>query len=120
MKMTYPPHKKILLLLALVGLFLPSCLNREEYSAEDIEALINEEVAKRIDDFKRIKLERCEETALKEANRIVDSLLIEQAFFERDTFFRPDKPNKPERPVIKQLGDSLPLKPLFQRKDTLQ
>lgn len=99
-----------------IALLLPSCLDRQEYSQEDMDALIQKEVDKRIADFIRIREERCQEDLLKEANRLADSMMIVLAFFDRDTFSRPEKPEKPERPELKILRDSSPIAPLFERR----
>ncbi len=98
---------------SLLALFLSGCLTREEYSQEDIQALIDEEVAKKIEQFTSTKLERCREELIAEASRIADSILIDEAYFERDTLLRPMKPEKPQKPEIKILKDTTALRPLF-------
>ena len=102
-------------------LLLPSaCLTREEYSAEDVQALIDKEVEDRVSTYTRIKKDACRDELLKEANRLADSILIAEAFFERDTTQRPLKPEKPEKPAFKISKDTTPIKPLFDRKKLLE
>jgi hypothetical protein len=105
----------------LVLLLLPSaCLTREEYNAEDVQALIDKEVEERVNAYTRIKQDGCRDELLKEANRLADSILIAEAFFERDTTQRPLKPEKPEKPAFKISKDTTPIKPLFDRKKLLE
>ena len=109
------------LLFFLTLLLLPSaCLTREEYSAEDVQALIDKEVEERVSAYTRIKIDGCRDELLKEANRLADSILIAEAFFERDTTQRPLKPEKPEKPAFKISKDTTPIKPLFDRKKLLE
>lgn len=102
------------------GLFLllfPSlfgCLDRKEYAQSDMDALIEKEVEERVEVYVRTKEERCMEDILKEANRLADSIMVVQAFFDRDTFSRPVKPLRPDKPHIRILEDTTPVKPLFQ------
>ncbi|MBK8879811.1 MAG: hypothetical protein IPN74_15115 [Haliscomenobacter sp.] len=99
--------------ISLLVFSLSGCLTREEYSQEDIQALIDEEVEKKMEQFTSTKLERCREELIAEASRIADSILIDEAYFERDTFLRPMKPEKPEKPKIKILKDTTALRQLF-------
>ena len=97
-------------------LSVSGCLDRKEYSQADIDALIEKEVRQRVEMFIRTKEERCMEDILKEANRLADSIMVVQAFFDRDTFSRPEKPSRPDKPHIRILEDTTPVKPLFQSK----
>jgi len=99
----------------LASLLLVGCLSKEEYSQEDIQALIDKEVEIKLQNYTRIKNERCQEDLIKEANRLADSVMVAEAFFDRDTAFRPPKPEKPEKPTLKTLKDTVRLKPLFDR-----
>lgn len=90
------------------------CLDRKEYAQSDMDALIEKEVEQRVEVFVRTKEERCMEDILKEANRLADSIMVVQAFFDRDTFSRPVKPFRPDKPHIRILQDTTPVKPLFQ------
>lgn len=98
---------------------LSGCLNSEEYSQADIQVLMDEAVAEKIKSYTDIKSERCEEDLLKEANRLADSIMIAEAFFDRDTAMRPPKPEKPEKPALQVIKDATPVKPLFDRKKLL-
>jgi hypothetical protein len=98
---------------------LSGCLSNEEYSQADIQALMDEAVAEKIKSYTKIKAERCEEDLLKEANRLADSIMITEAFFDRDTAMRPPKPEKPEKPALQVIKDPTPVKPLFDRKKLL-
>lgn len=101
-------------ILFLLILQCSACLNRKEYSQADIDALIEKEVRQRVALFIRTKEERCMEDILKEANRLADSIMVVEAFFDRDTFLRPEKPVRPDKPHIKILQDTTPVKPLFK------
>lgn len=113
MRVRIPRFFWTLILAGLVGFSLSGCLTREEYSQEDIQALIDAEVEKKIEQFTSTKLERCREELIAEASQMADSILIDEAYFERDTLLRPGKPEKPEKPVIKILKDTTALRPLF-------
>lgn len=97
------------------SLVLAGCLTKEEYSEKDIQALIDQEVSVKLQNYTRIKNERCQEDLIKEANSIADSIMVAEAFFDRDTAFRPPKPEKPEKPELKGWKDTVALKPLFDR-----
>lgn len=97
------------------SLVLAGCLTKEEYSEKDIQALIDQEVSVKLQNYTRIKNERCQEDLIKEANRVADSIMVAEAFFDRDTAFRPPKPEKPEKPELKGWKDTVALKPLFDR-----
>ena len=105
--------------IVLVLVTLSGCLSSEEYSQEDIQALMDEAVAEKIKSYTNIKTTRCAEDLLKEANRLADSVMIAEAFFDRDTAMRPPKPDKPEKPTLQVLKDAPPVKPLFDRKKLL-
>lgn len=103
-----------------LSLSLCGCLDRKEYAQSDIDALIEKEVQQRVEVFMRTKEERCMEDILKEANRLADSIMVIQAFFDRDTFSRPEKPLRPDKPHIRILQDTTPVRPLFQNKPFLE
>ena len=79
-----------------------------------MEAVIDQEVARRIQNYKQVRMDRCYEKALEEASRLADSILILEARLERDTLGKPPKPEKPEKPEIKAVLDSTPIKPLLE------
>lgn len=95
----------LLLLLALV-----SC---ESATHVDIDAVIEEKVAERLNEFERVLMQRCQDRANEEAGAIADSIIIEQARRQKDTLGRPMRPLRPDQPELKTLEDSLELAPLF-------
>lgn len=96
---------------------LPACLRERDRSAE-IQALVEQTVEERLDNYKRIRMQRCHENIRKEATRIVDSLLIVEARREKDTLKRPPKPARPEKPELKTLEDTTAVKPLLPEDST--
>jgi len=109
----------LLLLLSYFLFFIPSCLNNEEYSPEEIQQLIKNEVDERVEEYVSIRKAQCEENLLTEATRLLDSILIAEAREMRDTLFQPVKPERPETPAFKKLDEDIPLKPLFEKRDSL-
>lgn len=91
-------------------LFFFSC---ESATHVDIDAVIEEKVQERLDEFERIIMQRCRNRALEEAGDLADSIIIERARLQRDTADRPLKPLRPDQPELKSLEDSLELAPLF-------
>ncbi|MEM6377961.1 MAG: hypothetical protein AAF705_07095, partial [Bacteroidota bacterium] len=100
--------RKILWVCLGVFLLTNSCLNREEFSQEELQALVEIELERRLIDYRHIKLKRCEENLLAEADLIVDSLIFIAAQPE-DTISIP----KPARPEIRVVQDTRPIAPLF-------
>lgn len=98
-------------------LLFTACLSKKDYSEAEIQALMDQELARKVAEYRSAKLKACEEEAIRKANQIADSLIIAEAYFERDTFLRPPKPIKPtdKAPEVKTL-DSIELKPLFEGK----
>lgn len=107
------------LFLSFLLLSISSCLNNEEYSPEEIQQLIQNEVDKRVEEYVSIRKSQCEESLLTEATRLLDSILIAEAREMRDTLFQPFKPERPETPAFKKLDKDIPLKPLFEKSDSL-
>ncbi len=107
------------LFLSFLLLSISSCLNNEEYSPEEIQQLIQNEVDKRVEEYVSIRKSQCEESLLTEATRLLDSILIAEAREMRDTLFQPVKPERPETPAFKKLDKDIPLKPLFEKSDSL-
>lgn len=113
-------NKSPYFLLFLFSLFLfPSCLNNEEYSPEEIAQLIQNEVDERVAEYVSIRKKQCDESTLTEATRLLDSMLIAEAREMRDTIFQPAKPERPENPTFKKLDTDIPLKPLFEKGDSI-
>ncbi len=97
------------------GIWFPILLllGCESSTKIDIDQVIEEKVQERLDTYRRVKNESCLEAALLEAGRLADSIILERARFLRDTSMRPYRPFRPGDPVLQELSDSLPLRPLF-------
>jgi hypothetical protein len=108
-----------ILFMAYLSFFTCSCLNNEEYSPDEIQQLIQNEVDERVNEYVTIRKAQCEEGLLTEATRLLDSILIAEAREMRDTLFQPAKPERPETPTFKKLDVDIPLKPLFEKRDSL-
>lgn len=113
-------HKKYVKALGFyLGLTLLStaCLSKKDYSEAEIQALMDQELANKIANYRSAKIKSCEEEALRKATQIADSLIIAEAFYERDTLSRPPKPIKPDEKAPEIKGpDTIQLKPLFEGK----
>lgn len=96
-------------------LALPGC-GEDDRNQKAVQAVIEEEVAKRVQAYRQTRMQRCYEQVLEEASKLADSILILEARLERDTLHKPPKPEKPEKPEIKTVLDSLPVKPLLEKK----
>ncbi|MEL6655382.1 MAG: hypothetical protein AAFP77_02905 [Bacteroidota bacterium] len=88
-------------------------LSCESATHVDIDAVIEEKVQERLDEFRRVINERCEAKALEEAGMLADSIIIAQARLKQDTSNRPPRPLRPDQPEPMTLEDSLELAPLF-------
>jgi hypothetical protein len=82
-----------------------------------MQALMDAELQRKITAYRSSKITACQEEAFRQATKIVDSLVIAEAYFDRDTLTRPPKPIKPDEkaPEIK-VPDTIQLKPLFEGK----
>lgn len=77
--------------------------------------LIDQEIQKRISDYKKSKLKKCRNAAYKRAAEVADSTLIARAKIERaQQLQRPDIPNKPDRPEKLNPKDTSAVKPLIK------
>jgi len=87
------------------------------FQADLRKQLMDAEIEKRREEYRKLQKEDCEKRAIKEAEMIVDSILIANAINVRayDTE-KPDKPLKPDKPEIIKPKDSLPVKPLFDQE----
>lgn len=99
-------------LLTAILLPLGACRPERDRSAE-IQAMIQQEVDRRLNNYREVRLNRCEEDLLKEAVRRVDSILLEEARLYKDTVGKPPKPLRPERPELRPLLDTTPVRPLL-------
>lgn len=116
----YLQNNAFLYLIILPLLFILSC-QTETTEPIDKETLIAIEVSKRIKEFEKGVLKRCQENVLKDATLRVDSILIARAKAQRDTTSKPPKPFKPERPEIAVVEDTsaiVPLLPFEEEQDT--
>ena len=104
-----------ILFVLFISSLLFSC-GEDNRNKRAVEAVIAEEVAQRVQNYRQVRLQRCYELALEEASRQADSILLLEARIERDTLGKPPKPEKPEKPEIKTVLDSLPVKPLLEKK----
>ncbi|HKK73756.1 MAG TPA: hypothetical protein VJ953_01680 [Saprospiraceae bacterium] len=104
--------KKLLLLLMLTA-GLSACLDPQEFSAEELQALVDAELEKKIRNYREVKMERCQEGLEVRANFIVDSLLFVQTQQQVDSLFINNKKQKPKRPDLRQIPDKRPIAPLF-------
>jgi hypothetical protein len=107
---------KLLFLLCL-NLLLSSCLSKKDYTEDEIQALMDGELQRKIAAYRKSKIDACQEEAFRQATKIADSLVIAEAYFDRDTFARPPKPIKPDEKAPEIKGpDTIQLKPLFEGK----
>ena len=80
-----------------------------------LKQLMDESLQKKLDQYTKVQVDKCEKKILNRAQAIVDSILLKEAQEKTiDTFDRPAKPSKPDRPVIKVAKDTTPVKPLFE------
>ncbi len=104
--------KQTILILFLLSFLSPAC--QPEYDEQAIaKQLMDEALQERIDNYKRIRAERCWDGVLREANRLVDSILFMEAKMAMDTVTRPPLPTRPVAPEKKILEDSTPVKPFL-------
>jgi len=78
--------------------------------------LMDEAIQQKLDSYTLTHVRRCEKDVQERALEIVDSLLLLVANTNTiDTFTRPAKPTKPNRPAIRPARDTMPIKPLFDQ-----
>lgn len=96
--------------LGALGLLMMAC---EEDRTEELKAqLIQERVEERVNRVVETRRMRCTAAMFKEANRIVDSILIAQAKSNKDSIPKPPKPSKPDRPIPISPSDSATIEEL--------
>lgn len=105
-------------ILPLFILLVTGCLRERDRSAET-EAIIQEAVRNRLETYEQVRMERCREDILEEANRITDSLMIVEARRQRDTSGRPSRPVRPEKPEFPVVEDTIPVRPLLPEEDSI-
>ncbi len=101
-------------ILAGVWLTTLSC-SQKEPDKDEFDRLIEEEVDRRLSRWSTIKMRRCEEDLLVEANLLADSIILEEARLAATKKDKPAKPIKPERPTPISIQDTIPLAPIFER-----
>jgi hypothetical protein len=78
----------------------------------DKQKIIGEKVAERVESFRAKRMAECKESLLRDASRIADSLILEQAKAElTDSIHVP--PIKPPRPAPLLPIDTLEVAPIF-------
>jgi hypothetical protein len=104
-------------LLFLLLLLATAC--QPSYDEEAIvKQLMDETLQQRIDNYKKVRRERCWDGLIREANRLADSILFVEAKMAKDTITRPPIPIRPTAPEKKILEDTTPVKPFLP--DTIQ
>jgi hypothetical protein len=83
-----------------------------------------EEMARRVEEkvqtFIQTQEENCRSNLYETASRRADSLLIALAkSISRDSFPRPARLPRPDRPLVKPLQDSIPISPLWENRDSV-
>lgn len=79
----------------------------------DKERIVAEKVAERVAEFRKRETEKCRQTLLAEAERLVDSLLLAEAMTEVLDSLRNKVPPKPVKPPMLPPWDSSPVRPIF-------
>jgi hypothetical protein len=97
----------------LILLLLSLSFACESSTHVDIDAVIEENVAERLNEFQRVVNLRCRNRALEEAGLLADSIIIAGARQKLDTMQRPPRPLRPDQPILLELKDSFELAPLF-------
>jgi len=114
--------------IGLLAISLSACLSDQEYSQEEVQQLMQEEMDRRITNFRKVRARRCREELLEEAVILADSIMLVES---RASVKEPGRPPRVERPELRKAKDSLPIAPLFRRdsliplpdslpKDTIQ
>lgn len=107
---------RIILLCVVLSIAISACEDKSKR-----EAVINEmkeaSLQSRIQRYKDTRMNRCVDGLMAEANRLVDSILIEELKLATDTLGKPPKPLKPLGKEKKVLTDSTPIRPFL--KDSL-
>ncbi len=83
----------------------------------DRKAMIDEEVERRLSEFRKNKSKTCREELIKAATLEVDSLLIERARLNKNELEKPEIPEKPIAPEIMTPLDSSPVQPILEEEN---
>ena len=122
MKQTLNIALKIGLVIAIGSLLLLVSMGFQEQEPKTIDELIQQKVEERDNSYYESSIARCQKDIWKEADRLVDSILIARArnmINPLDTVNRPDIPDRPEMPEIPIINDSMPIAPILEAKDTI-
>ncbi|NUO02107.1 MAG: hypothetical protein HUU01_15995 [Saprospiraceae bacterium] len=112
MKRTVSISLPFVVLASLIFAALNACQS-EANRLEARQMAIDQEVARKLEVYRKIKEQNCRDEVLTAASLIADSLIIANARMQLDTTLKPPKPFKPEPPTLQTLIDSVPVKPLF-------
>lgn len=93
-------------------LFLIACIGCRRDQSQQAAALIEQ----RVSAFKIKKQDECHKALLREAEKTVDSLLMAEAKIHLEDSLSRMRPVKPEQPPPVEPLDSLPVKPIFDKK----
>ncbi len=89
-----------------------SCQSEKKQSLTK-EEIIEQKIEEKVNRWVNSMREKCKENVLEEAAALVDSILIARARLDVDSIPKPEKPIKPEMPMIKELKDTLPIAPIL-------
>lgn len=81
---------------------------------EDKQEIIRQKVAENVRDFRQKKIAECREMLLREAEEIVDSLLLTEATDALSDSLSRLRPSRPVQPPTIPPIDSLKVNPLFE------
>ena len=95
--------------------FLFACDSEAEEKRME-KLLIEQNVKERLTEYKRIHDQNCRTKVLEEATRIADSLIILEARFSKDTLLKPFKPERPKKPALKTLPDTVKITPFLPKR----
>ena len=84
------------LFMILLSLCLSSCLSKQEYSDEELQQLVDTRLEEQLSAYRKIKLKRCRERLIQEANLKVDSII----FAESQGQIMPNPLPKPQKPIM--------------------
>jgi len=109
-------YQLILLFLLSTAVIIASFGFQKDKSKEaEIQTLIDEKVAEKVERFRKKRLAVCRERILKRASELADSIIMAKAISTTiiDNTVRPTPPERPPRPPIKSPVDTTPVEPFF-------
>ncbi|MCC7505533.1 MAG: hypothetical protein IT259_09535 [Saprospiraceae bacterium] len=81
----------------------------------DTDKLVQAKVAERVNEYSAKRIAECERNLLARAEKIADSLLIQEAIDDLNDSLARSRPGRPDRPAPIPPIDSTPVKPIFER-----